>query len=174
MMQVSGRYLSHGLLRALARLWGRNQRSVGLTIIELMIVLMIMSTLASFGVPLYASALDNARVTKAVADIRVLEREIQLFQGDNRRLPNTLAEVGRPNLRDPYGNPYEYLRIAGANIKGKGQFRKDRFLVPLNSDYDLYSKGKDGNSVSPLTAKQSRDDIVRANNGGYVGLASEY
>ncbi|MFQ5988854.1 MAG: hypothetical protein ACE5K9_02950 [Candidatus Methylomirabilales bacterium] len=52
--------------------------------------------------------------------------------------------------------------------------RKDQFLVPLNSDYDLYSKGKDGQSQPPLTAQARRDDIVRANDGGFVGLAPEY
>ena len=52
--------------------------------------------------------------------------------------------------------------------------RKDRFLVPINSDYDLYSKGADGESVAPLTAAKSQDDIVRANDGEYLGLASRY
>ena len=52
--------------------------------------------------------------------------------------------------------------------------RKDKNLVPLNADYDLYSKGKDGKSQPPLTAKVSYDDIVRANNGGFVDLASKY
>ncbi len=34
--------------------------------------------------------------------------------------------------------------------------------------------GKDGKSASPLTAKISHDDIVRANNGAYFGLAANY
>ena len=34
--------------------------------------------------------------------------------------------------------------------------------------------GKDGASLGPLTAKESRDDIVRANDGRFIGLASEY
>ena len=55
-----------------------------------------------------------------------------------------------------------------------GQARKDRFLVPLNSDYDLYSAGKDGKSRPPLSAQMSQDDIVRANDGAYIGLASQY
>ena len=55
-----------------------------------------------------------------------------------------------------------------------GQARKDHFLVPLNSDYDLYSKGPDGKSSPPLTAEASRDDIIRANDGAYFGLASDY
>jgi general secretion pathway protein G len=55
-----------------------------------------------------------------------------------------------------------------------GQVRKDRNLVPINSRYDLYSMGADGRSVPPLTAQESRDDIIRANDGGYVGLAAGY
>jgi len=34
--------------------------------------------------------------------------------------------------------------------------------------------GKDGASVPPLTAKASRDDIIRANDGRFIGLASDY
>ena len=47
-------------------------------------------------------------------------------------------------------------------------------MVPINSDFDLYSMGKDGKSQTPLTAKASHDDIIFANNGEYVGRASEY
>ena len=46
--------------------------------------------------------------------------------------------------------------------------------MPINSDFDLYSTGPDGASVAPLTAEPSRDDIVRANDGAFIGLASEY
>ena len=56
----------------------------------------------------------------------------------------------------------------------KAKARKDHSLHPLNSTYDLYSKGKDGDSQSPLTAPASRDDIIRANDGGYIGVASGY
>jgi general secretion pathway protein G len=56
----------------------------------------------------------------------------------------------------------------------KGKPRKDHQMHPINCDYDLYSVGKDGKSTAPLTAKVSQDDIIRANNGGYVGLVSNY
>jgi general secretion pathway protein G len=52
--------------------------------------------------------------------------------------------------------------------------RKDKNLVPINSEYDLYSVGPDGRSVGPLTAKHSRDDIVMANDGRFIGVASDY
>ena len=57
---------------------------------------------------------------------------------------------------------------------GKGKLRKDKNLVPINSDYDFYSMGSDGKSFPPLTANDSRDDIVRGRNGAYFGPASEY
>jgi general secretion pathway protein G len=40
--------------------------------------------------------------------------------------------------------------------------------------FDLYSKGADGNSVPPLTASASQDDVIMANDGGYYGLAKKY
>ena len=72
----------------------------------------------------------------------------------------------------PWGNPYRYFNLA--TKKGNGQERKNRNLVPINSDYDLYSSGKDGASLGPLIAKASRDDVVRANDGRFIGLAKEY
>jgi general secretion pathway protein G len=46
--------------------------------------------------------------------------------------------------------------------------------VPVNSTFDLYSLGPDGKSSPPFTAAPSQDDIVRANDGGFIGLASDY
>ena len=62
----------------------------------------------------------------------------------------------------------------GGGNGSKGKPRKERFLHPINSDYDLYSMGKDGESVEPLTAKKSHDDVIRANDGSFVGLAVEF
>ncbi|MEZ4334364.1 MAG: prepilin-type N-terminal cleavage/methylation domain-containing protein [Myxococcota bacterium] len=55
-----------------------------------------------------------------------------------------------------------------------GQVRKDRFQVPINRDFDLYSMGPDGDSRSTLNAPASRDDIIRANDGAFYGVAEEY
>jgi general secretion pathway protein G len=44
----------------------------------------------------------------------------------------------------------------------------------VNTDFDLYSVGKDGLTVTAFTAKSARDDVVRANDGRYVGLAENY
>jgi general secretion pathway protein G len=162
----------------LSILQGRNERSLGLTIVELLIVLLIMATLATLGLPLYANALDNARIAKAIADIRVVEKEILVFQLFNARLPNSLAEVGRANFRDPWKTPYEYLEISCDQTQKKCNppkgARQDKFFKPLNWDFDLYSRGRDGETTPKLDTKKGADDIVRAVNGGYVGLSSEF
>ena len=44
---------------------------------------------------------------------------------------------------------------------------------PVNTDYDLYSLGADGQSKPQFKFKTSQDDIVRAYEGSYVGLVSE-
>ena len=62
----------------------------------------------------------------------------------------------------------------GSGGGGNGGKRKDRFIVPLNSTFDLYSMGPEGESVAPLTAKASRDDVIRANDGEFVGPARNY
>jgi general secretion pathway protein G len=90
------------------------------------------------------------------------------------RLPDSLAVIGHGSLLDPWGHPYQYLKIAGGDVKGKGKLRRDRFLNPLNADYDLYSMGPDGDTKTNLNAKESRDDIVRANSGAFIGTASDF
>jgi len=164
--------------RGLLCLLRPNERSLGLTIIELLIVIMILATLATLGVPLYANALDNARIAKAMADIRIVEKEIFIFHLFNGRFPSNLTEVGRANLRDPWNNPYEYLEIScdenWIKCKPPKGAREDKFFKPLNWDFDLYSKGKDGLTKKKLDSKEGADDIVRCVNGGYVGLAADF
>ena len=154
--------------------WSEKMRNhYGFTLIELLLTLIIVGTLAAIAVSTYSEYIDRSKVAQAESDIRIIESKIEAFYETNFKYPDSLDELkGQIPPSDPWGNPYQYLNIT--TTKGKGKVRKDHNLVPLNSDYDLYSMGKDGESVSPLTAKASRDDIVRANNGAFVGLASEY
>ncbi|MFO1029778.1 MAG: type II secretion system protein [Planctomycetota bacterium] len=52
--------------------------------------------------------------------------------------------------------------------------RRDRYLYPLNTDYDLFSLGPDAATAVSLGDKLGHDDVIRASNGGYFGVASEY
>ncbi|MEW6665190.1 MAG: prepilin-type N-terminal cleavage/methylation domain-containing protein [Thermodesulfobacteriota bacterium] len=146
--------------------------SRGFTLIELMVVVAILGTMASIAVPAYSSYIDRANTARAIAEIRTLEKEILAYQAANETLPNSLADIGRNGILDPWGNPYEYTDVT--TTEGKGNCRKDHFMNPLNSDFDLYSMGKDGKSASPLTSQNSRDDILRANSGAFVGKAEDY
>jgi general secretion pathway protein G len=148
----------------------------GFTLIELMIVIAIIGTLSAIAAPVIGSYIDRAKLARAKAEIRMIAGEITSFSVSWDRMPNDLTELGLGGLRDPYGNPYRYQPVI-LKKNGKpniGDLRKDRNLVPVNTDYDLYSMGKDGKSQLPFTAKASHDDIVRANNGLYIGLVSGY
>lgn len=63
---------------------------------------------------------------------------------------------------------------SGAGGSIMGSVRKDRFLVPINSDYDLYSVGADDKTRPQLQDKVSRDDIIRASDGAYFGRAANF
>jgi general secretion pathway protein G len=145
----------------------------GFTLIELLVSVALVGTLAAIGIPIYADYLDRARNAVAISDINNLQDKIHFYELEHDKLPDDLSNVNWVNP-DPWGHPYQYLNFAAYGAGWKGKARKDRFLVPLNSSYDLYSKGKDGQSKAPLTPKESKDDILRANDGGFIGLASMF
>jgi general secretion pathway protein G len=154
------------------RFFGKQPRSCGFTLVELLITIAVILTICAIAVPNLVAALDQARMAKAVSDIRAIGDEVQEYEFVNAQYPTTLADINRDTFPDPWGNPYQYLNFAG--VKGKGAMRKDRFLVPINTFFDLYSMGKDGQSVPPLTAKVSQDDVIWANDGDYVGPAAQF
>lgn len=142
------------------------------TLVELLIAISILAVLAALAVPQFRATVDKARVARAIGDLRALEADILAYAADNGGdLPESLADVGRGGTEDPWGNEYRYLDLEGVP---PGKARKDRFLVPLNSDFDLYSVGADGKTQLALTAKAAQDDVLRANDGGYLGLGSNY
>ena len=146
----------------------------GFTLVELMLAVGLLGVLAMIAVPSYQDYLDRAKVARAISDLRAMSVTIGGLPAVDRGkpLPETLAEAGLAHMKDPWGNPYQYLKLAGES--GKGGARKDKLLKPLNSDFDLYSLGRDGKSVATLSAKASQDDIVRAADGAFVGLASDF
>jgi general secretion pathway protein G len=149
------------------------------SLIEVMIVIAITGILGSIAIPNFIKYREKARIEVAITEIRFIEKEIVNYMVENSKLPEDLSEIGMDTVLDPWGRPYNYLRIEEndevPDDEGKkGNPRKDHALHPINSDFDLYSVGKDGKSTAPLTAKISQDDIIRANNGGFVGLVSNY
>lgn len=151
---------------------GRNEVS-GFTLIEIAVSVAIIGVLIAIATPFFLNYRERARVAVAISEMKGIEAAAYNYVSTNGELPDTLGQIGFGDLLDPWGIPYQYLRINGGSNKGKGKMRKDHFMVPVNSDFDLYSKGKDGASVSPFTAKSSQDDIVRAFNGGYYGKVAD-
>jgi general secretion pathway protein G len=146
----------------------------GYTLVELMLTVAITGTLAAIAIPNYRGYVERARVASCVSDIRNIATEIDGFEVDRGRLPTDLTEIGYDTWKDPWGNLYAYLPLQPPPAMGLAAARKDRFLVPINSDYDLYSRGADGLTAAPLTAMQSQDDVIRASNGSFIGLASSF
>ena len=152
------------------RWWGR--RATGFTAIELMIVMLIIAILVAVLLPGYSQYRERQRVSQATQELVVMGAVIKNFQLDHNRYPEDLSEVQLATRVDPWGRPYFYLNVQDA--KNTGQARKRKNLTPINSDFDLYSAGRDGDSKPPLQNKASRDDVIRAADGRYYGLAAEF
>ena len=143
----------------------------GLTLIEILFALAILAVLVAIAIPTFIDRRERLTIHDAVADLRTLQTAMDMYRTEFGAMPISLEQARGDVPLDPWGNPYQYTDLATAP---PGKARKDKNLVPINSDYDLYSMGEDGDSKSPLTAKASRDDIIRANDGAYFGVASDY
>ena len=133
--------------RGAARQAAARQAEAGVTLIEMMVVLVIIAIIAALIVPNVIGRPDQARVTVARSDIRTLASALELYRLDARAYPTTqqglAALVQRPVLapvpavwatggylaalpQDPWGKPYLYVAPGRA------------------APYDLSSYGADG------------------------------
>ncbi len=131
------------------RTWRQqHNRSIsGFTLIELMLVMVILATMAAIVLPKFTGRSKQAKITAAKTQISQLEVALDAFEIDVGRYPTTAeglrALVQKPTTeadgwqqpylkrdipRDPWGNDYVY--------RYPGQYNED--------GYDLYSLGPDG------------------------------
>ncbi|MEW6721238.1 MAG: prepilin-type N-terminal cleavage/methylation domain-containing protein [Thermodesulfobacteriota bacterium] len=152
----------------------------GFTLIELLIGVLIAGIIAAIAVPMIQQQLAESAESVAIADIGII---VSKFDAILKESPDSLPEdqaafdaycqTAGLKCTDPWHNPYQYLRLF--NRPGnENQARKDHNLHPINTYFDLYSKGPDGNSVKALTGGPSQDDIICANDGAYIGTVSSY
>lgn len=124
----------------------RNPNLQGFTLVELLLVLVILGTLAAIVVPKFAGRTEQARITAAQTQIANFGVVLDAFEVDNGYYPkgnNGLLDlVQRPRdaqnwmgpylksdiPNDPWKNPYEYAHPGKNNV----------------DSYDLMSMGPDG------------------------------
>ena len=114
----------------------------GFTLIEIMVVVFILGLLVTLVAPRIVGRTDEARRTKAAADIKGIEEALHLFKLDNGFYPTTdqglqalvtKPETGNVPRRwnpdgyletvpiDPWGNPYVFLSDGNAySLKSYG------------------------------------------------------
>lgn len=147
------------------------------TLNELIMAVAVLGVLTLIAVPASRGYVDKTKNKAAVADLLKIQGEIQEFFTEQFRYPATITELASrlPNGGiDPWGRPYIYLNIADGGHGILADVRKDHALNPINSDYDLYSVGKNGVTMKQISQKDSLDDIIRGRDGGFVGLASDF
>ena len=149
----------------------RRNRSRGFTLVELAMAAAALGLLAAIAVPSYSRVVERQKINQCAMDLRHLALRVDHYRTQHGSIPNSLADLGAPLPKDPWGQQYRFLNFDAGT---PGMIRKDHNLHPLNSEFDLYSVGKDGSSVPALTAKPSRDDVIWARDGGFVGLAADY
>jgi len=123
------------------------RRAAGFTLIELMLVLVILATLAAIVLPKFTGRSQQAKITGARTQIANFETALSAFEIDLSRYPTTTeglrALVEKPTSdsegwlqpylsreeipQDPWGNEYQY--------RYPGQYNEN--------GYDLYSVGPD-------------------------------
>ena len=118
----------------------------GLTLIEILIVILILGVLASTIAPRVMNAPDKARVATAKGHIQSLEQALQMYSINIGAYPTTdqglqalwkapspapenwEPTVQKPTFKDPWGRDYIYTNPS----------------THEGYPYDLYSLGKDG------------------------------
>jgi len=150
---------------------------MGMTLIELMLVIAVLGVIVTIAIPSYRNYIDKTDNALAIAQISIIRSVIERFYLENHRYPNTLQDIAASlpeNGMDPWGNNYLYLNIADGGPGAKGPARKDRRLNPINTQYDLYSMGKDGVTKNQVSDRDSLDDIILARDGKFIGIAADF
>jgi general secretion pathway protein G len=106
-----------------------HRRQRGFTLIEIMVVVVILAILGTLVAPQILGRIDEARITKARTDMKLLQSALDMYRMDNFRYPTTEqgldALVHKPNdpnlknykpegyvqqlMKDPWGHDYVYV-----------------------------------------------------------------
>lgn len=122
----------------------KKSRRKNFTLIEVVIVIVILVTLASIATPLYLNRVSKSNIAAAKSQIKNFEGAIQQYKLDNSKYPEELKDlIENPGLdswkkpylsvkeipKDPWGNEYQYNAPA-QEAEGR--------------DFEVFSYGADG------------------------------
>ena len=127
-----------------------HQSRSGFTLIDLMVTLLIISTLLIFAVDEYARYIADAKVTRATADLNELAQAVRLFNIREER-----------SFKVATFTPTELGSFIGTYLEKEPPL--DPWKRPYFHDYRqgmLYSFGPDGKDGSGVTGSGTSDDIV--------------
>lgn len=149
----------------------RSSNIEGFTLVELLVVTTIIGILVSLTINGFSRFRENAKIARCIVEISGLEKDLTSYAVEKGVYPPAatwLADIGRGALVDPWGHPYVYKQFTNlAEMRYRG--------ADINHDFDLYSKGADGLSTDlSLGDQNSKDDIIRFADGGYIGMASKF
>ncbi len=149
-----------------------NRHSNGFTLIELLVVIAIIGIVAAIAVPSYQDFVRKGKEADAMGMVRSMEGDVEAFFAKHNYFPE-YDELYTSKPLDPWGKPMVYLPLDGypAHLTFA---RVDQSMTPLNSDYDIYSLGEDEVTNKVVTSENAADDLLRANNGSFVGRGKEY
>lgn len=151
--------------------WLIAKRSPGFTLIELVVVIGIISILALIAYLGYKGYVYKAEIVSAVNEINILEKEIRGYEIEFADLPDSLNDIDQGGFLDPWQQPYVYLKHSIA-ANALDLRRLGGSLI--NDEFDLFSSGKDNLTNFDIQHADSLDDIIRAKNGGFRGMAKRY
>jgi general secretion pathway protein G len=115
----------------------------GMTLIEIMVVVVILGIIATVVAANIGTKPDEARVKMTVAQLKILRGEVELFRADQHRLPERLDDlVHRPAYIEAKSWPTDGYR---SEMPLDGWGRPYEFRVPgSRASFDLISRGADG------------------------------
>jgi general secretion pathway protein G len=144
----------------------------GLTLIELLVVIAIIGILAAGLLPEIFGVINDAKYSRAVQDVNSFFKEATTHRAKTGEFPSNWSDLGydHPPV-DPWGN--EYILNNHDDIT-PGKRRSDGPTIPINDNIDIFSPGPDGEWKKSILATPSKDDVILAEDGGYVGKAGDY